>query len=194
VAAESGEKAVDSAVAKTVGAPEAMGAIYYDHTDGADGSIVAGDILVGVGTSQPFDRSLLMLPTIQRLYALALYLLRELIRVISRGQFFEYRVRVIITVAETSLVEAAALTICVVTGHPMALLRPTGMFVGLFCAVGLVLYRANDEAERRLLPRFEQDFARLTTANRIIGTIIVLLVIAFMFAWAIEATFVARGL
>lgn len=123
-----------------------------------------------------------MLLTIQRLYALAIYLLRELIRAISFDRFFEYKARITITVAEASLVGAAALTISVATGHPMALLRPTGMFVGLSGVLSLAFYYANEEVERRLLPRFEQDFARLTTANRIIGTIIVLLVIALTFA------------
>jgi hypothetical protein len=135
-----------------------------------------------------------MLLTVQRLYALAIYLLRDFIRVISRGQFFQYKARVLITLAEANLVEVAVLTICVATGHPTALLRPTGTFVGLAGALTLAFYYANGEAERRLLPRFEQDFARLTAANRIMGTIVVLLVIAGTFAAAIEAAFVARGL
>jgi hypothetical protein len=135
-----------------------------------------------------------MLSTIQRLYALAVYLLRDLIRVISRGQFVQYKARVLIALAQANLVEVAVLTICVATGHPTALLRPAGTFVGLGCALGLAFYFANGEAERRLLPRFEQDFARLTAANKIMGTIVVLLVIAATFAAAIEVAFVARGL
>jgi hypothetical protein len=135
-----------------------------------------------------------MLFTIQRLYALTIYLLRELIRATSRGQFFEYKARVILAWAEGNLVAAAALTISVATGHPMALLRPTGMFVGLGCVVGAVFYYANGQAERRLLPRFESEFAQLKTANRMMGTIIVLLLIALTAAAAIEAAFVARGL
>ena len=96
--------------------------------------------------------------------------------------------------AETNLVVAAALAISMATGHPMALMRPTSAFVGWCVVVGLVFYYANGEAERRLLPRFEQDFARLKTAHRVGGTTVLLLLIALTAAAAIEAGFEARGL
>jgi hypothetical protein len=130
----------------------------------------------------------------QRLYALAIYLLREFIRAISFDRFFEYKARVILSCAETSLVVAAALAISMATGHPMALLRSTGLFVGSWGVVGLVFYYANGVAERRLLPRFEMEFARLKAASRITGTVFLLLLIALTVAAAIEAAFDARGL
>ena len=132
--------------------------------------------------------------TIQRLYAFAVLLLRDFFRWGPFDRLFQWKAQVTMSLSQLCLAGAVVFSTSVAMGHLVGVAQSKGAFLGFGTVLGLVLYSANGWAEQRVLPRFEHEYRLLTRPQRIIGTIIVLLVVALTAVASIESAAAARGL
>ena len=121
---------------------------------------------------------------IQRWYAFAIFLLRELLRSDMDAGLSQWKARTIITASESFFALAAIDEVSIAADWRVF---STGAFVFCGVVVSTVFYWANGQAEERLLPRFERDFRKLSRAQRIAGTVVVLLLVVAS-GWAALAS------
>jgi hypothetical protein len=129
---------------------------------------------------------------IQRWYAYAVFALRDLIRVISFDPLHEWKTRVTLTMAQVLFALAAFWTTTTIMGHRPAIGRAALLFV--FSILYLILYLVNGYLERRLLPRFGNDFLRLGRTGTLTAKICVLLFVALAVVAAAAAATADRRL
>jgi hypothetical protein len=132
--------------------------------------------------------------TIQRLYAFAVLLLRDFFCWGPLDRLFQWKAQVTMSLSQVCLVGATVLSTSVAMGHLVWIAQSKGAFLGSGTVLGLVLYSANGWAEQRVLPRFEHEYRALTRPQRILGTIMVLLIVVLTAVAFFESAAAARGL
>lgn len=118
-----------------------------------------------------------MIVTVQRWYAFAVLLLRELIRAVSLGRYFEWKALVVMTGSQVFLVFAALYTFSAARAERLEVLESKRSLRTFSFGCATLLHLANEYAERRLLPRFQEAFGRLDRKEKGKGMIAVLLLV-----------------
>lgn len=115
--------------------------------------------------------------TLQRWYAYAVFLLRDVFLASPNNRRYEWKARTTMLLSQGFLAIAAAEMAMITSGWYLPLRYPAASVFG--CAMlGLALFPVNSTAERRLLPRFEHEFQQLSKPRRIIGRVGVVLYVA----------------
>jgi diacylglycerol kinase len=128
--------------------------------------------------------------TLERWYAYAVLSLRDGFRGGPSSPFYEWKARTSMVALQGFVAATAVMTAVTVSGWYGAFryLPPWVVGFGIF---GMALTWANTAAERRLLPRFEHEFHRLSKRRRSAGRIAV--VLCMMLAAAAFLTAAAVG-
>ena len=133
-----------------------------------------------------------MITTLQREYAFAVFLLRELIRSISADRFFEWKAQVVMTASQSFLILAAIYTSSVARGARIEVLESKHSFLMFSVGCAALLYMANGYAEERLLPQFKEQFDQLDRRDKRRGAIAVLLLVLLCYLAMTAAAYAAR--
>lgn len=120
----------------------------------------------------------------KRWYAFAVLLLRDLFRAASNDALFEWKARTVLCLSEVWIGMTIIMLTCMAAGWH-AFLRSFNAFFGSALIIGALLIWANREVERRLLPRYEREFRRLSKRQRVAATsglvlLMVLSLVAFV--------------
>jgi hypothetical protein len=100
----------------------------------------------------------------QRGYAYIMLALRDLTGSQSSkswSEWTEWKATCAMVMAQGLLVVDALYAISVVTGRMLAVIRERHTLIGFAIVLSVTLYVVNEQAQRRLLPRFQQGYVRL---------------------------------
>ena len=133
-----------------------------------------------------------MITRLQRGYAFAVFLLRESIRSISADRFFEWKALVVMTAWQVFTIFGALYILSVARGERLEVLESKRSFLMFSVGCATALYFANEYAEKRLLPRFKEQFDRLDRRDKRRGTIAVLLLVLLCYLAMTAAAYAVR--